>query len=147
MAEQLSDDFTLTQLDQELDDPFGLTEEHVDEFCDRMSYLHRAFGRIREMAEIKASAMIERHGPRSDKDGSGYRPPSRRALLAFLKSMQYMSLSNALAHRTPCVDRPDKGRATVGFHDGSRIRMRTCLDRIVHDSMLCARNSRSYFRA
>ncbi len=64
VAEHLSDDFTLTLLDQYLDDPFGLTEEHVDEFCDRASYLHGAFERIREMAESKTSAMIERNGLR-----------------------------------------------------------------------------------
>jgi hypothetical protein len=64
VAERLSDDFTLTLLDQHLDDPFGLTEEHVDAFCDRVSYLHRAIVRIRETAESKASVMIVRHGLR-----------------------------------------------------------------------------------
>ena len=58
MAEHLSDDFTLTLLDQHLDDPFGLIGEHVGEFCDRILYLHRAFVRIREMAENKVAAMI-----------------------------------------------------------------------------------------
>ena len=58
VAEHLSDDFTLTLLDQHLDDPFGLIGEYVGEFCDRILYLHRAFVRIREMAENKVAAMI-----------------------------------------------------------------------------------------
>ena len=69
VAEHLSDDFTLTLLDQHLDDPFGLTEEHMDEFCDRVSYLHRAIERIREMAGSKASVMIVRHGLRQSSIG------------------------------------------------------------------------------
>ncbi len=57
VAEYLSDDFTLGLLDQNIDDPFALTEEHLDEFCDIILYLPEALKRIRKTAEDRAAEL------------------------------------------------------------------------------------------
>ena len=64
VALHLSDDFALSLLEQGLDDPFALTEEHLDDFCGLVLYLHGACGRIKGLAQSRAEALAGRHGLR-----------------------------------------------------------------------------------
>ena len=65
VAAHLSDDFALSLLEQGLDDPFALTEEHLDDFCGLVLYLHEACGRIEGMAQSRAEALAGRYGLRT----------------------------------------------------------------------------------
>ncbi len=64
VAVHLSDDFALSLLEQDLDDPFALTEEHLDDFCGLVLYLHGACRRIKGMAGSRAEALAGRYGLR-----------------------------------------------------------------------------------
>ena len=63
-ALHLSDDFALSLLEQDLDDPFALTEEHLDDFCGLVLYLHGACGRIKGLAQSRAESLARRYGLR-----------------------------------------------------------------------------------